>query len=608
MVHLKLSGLRRTPIAVACACGILSSGLVSCQADEWIEEAPSPGNVEASEYWYTRTRSGEQQSTMLRSHAVGFSYDAIYGESCDPNSVRCQVLNLEELEDRQVYYATGHTETRDHYYTAHSLSEYLSVMSNEDTTSTKFMTYKKEAKNVASIFENRTDDIVLISQTRVCQAIEKGISMEDYRDELAKEKDPYHFLSPAFRYGIEKLKNNENVAVVDSFINIFGTHVVTEASVGGRIKLNLVVSTSTIKTLNSERRISSECLDLYLKNYSSSSSSETQVFYEGILKNADLSLSVKGGDVAAFNELVANPHGNARTPTLLKNWMASLSKASSSSWDSRLELSDMQILPIWEFIPDKRIADRVHARIEASAPTMQELYGNRNFIDVQFPSYVSSVTCQLGGMRKSFNDPYVVDVFAANRHVATLCKEWVPEIDKDHAVVVAYPIYENKVQLNAGVCSYEGVAYNVRWLYDRFSVDTLSVLHQPGDMLYLQAGFIQAKPHEQVRTYQEAKLAVGYEWPGSIGINGELQAKPYYETRKFLDNFFLNTEKTFTDLPNWSICKEGVYNGNYSKYLETSRPYELSGLPNVKDWNSLKGRMIRNKNYIYFYNPTELRW
>ena len=591
-----------------CVWIITFSLLSSCQHNEPLDEILQLENDDAKEYWYTRTRSSDQQTTMLRSHAVGFSYDAIYGESCDLGSVRCQVLNLDILKEKDIYSVIGETETKDDYYTAHSLSECFSILANNCKIEGNAFIYQKEAKSYASIFEKRSEDIVLISNTRICQVLRKEILMDDFKYVMKKNKDPYKYLSSSFCYGIEKIKNSDNVAVVDSFIDIFGTHVVTEASVGGRMKLDLVTSIADVKTLNTEKKIESECWNLYFAEESSTNSSDLQKFFEGLLKKAELKLKVKGGDVSAFNKLIADPYSNDHSPEMMKNWIAGLKQETSSSWNSKLELAEMSVNPIWEFIPDQQVAAKVRSRIEATAPTMQELYGNRNFIDVKIPSYVQQVKCKLGGKEKTFKEPYVVDVFAANRHVATLCKEWVPEIDSSNAVVVAYPIYENKIQLNAGVCIHNKLAYNVRWVYNQFSVDTISVGHNPGDPLYLQGGYIHTEPNELVKTYQNSKTAIGYEWPGSIKTDGSLDNTPYYETRKFLGGFFLNTDKIFTNLPNWSENKNEIYNSFYKKYLETSKPYELCGLPEGELKNKLKNRMVRNNDYVYYYNPTELQW
>lgn len=591
------------------ACTLFS--LHACQDDTLSVISQS----DPTEYWYTRNRSLVEQSTMLRSHAVGFSYDVLGGEVCDVQSVRGQVLNLNALQNEGIYYVNTASKTTDSYYAAHSLSEAISKMNRSCNFSGDFLVYKRNAKKIAEVFEKKVTNTVLITQTRICQTALKEIDMDELTDRLSSDSDPMRFLSSSFQYAIQKLRNNHSTAVLDSFINIFGTHVVISAAIGGRCKLSITTTTSDIKTRTSEKEISSKSLDLFFYESNSTSTTETQSIFDGIIKSASLSLSVKGGDVRAFNELIADPYSANRDPSIMSTWIDGISASTSSdasAWNERLELADMEVSPIWNFIPDTEIAKLVQSRIEGSTPSMQELYGNRNFINATFPSSISSVSCKLGKDKLTFTNPYVVDVFAANRHVATLCREWVPEIDPDNAVTVAYPIYENCMQPDAGVCIHNGIAFNVRWLYNQFSIDTLATNCPDNSPLYLHTGYISTSPVLPIESYLSAKLAIGYEWPGSIGKDGSLQDTPYYETHRFLGNFYINSPNNFSNLPNWSYCTSSLYNDNYSSYLKGkgSAPYKISGLTvySSDEKQYLNNRMVRNNDYTYFFNPTELSW
>lgn len=612
-------GLRVYRAFIACACGAMFFALTACQDDDMLAVYEENTAQQASdEYWYTRTRSAAQQVAMLKSHAIGYSYDAIYGDVCDINSVRCQVLDLTKLQDEGIYYTNGETVTNYYHYSAHSISEAYSKMANSNMLSASFLTSKSDYKRIAAIYERRNDDAVVISQTCVTQCKLKALDLEKYAEVMneGNDLDSCRFLTPSFIYALNKVKKAMDseeagaVAVVDSLIDIFGTHVVTKAVVGGSVKLDLVTTVSDIKTLTNEQNITEKCIDLYFTKSYSSSSSQMQTFFEGIVKNAELSLSVRGGDVSAFNELVANPYSDKRSESIMAQWMKGLKENVSDEWDSRQELADMEVTPIWEFIPDERLSKYIRSRIEASAPLMQELFGNRNFIDVKLPVEAPSGNCTIGGQK--YSAPWwVTDFFAANRHVATLCREWVPEIDPNNTVNVVYPIYENEIQMNAGVCVHNNVAYNVRWIYNQFLVDTLATGSRVGDRLYLQAGYINVAPYSEGYSYMSPEIAMGYEWPNSIDVNGNTQNKnKICATRKFLGNFFLDTTQEFTGLPNWYYTTTSLYNKHYDSYLKGkgTKPYALSGLSvqGSSEDDYLNNRMVRSATYMYYYNPKEL--
>ena len=261
-------------------------------------------------------------------------------------------------------------------------------------------------------------------------------------------------------------------------------------------------------------------------------------------------------------------------------------------------------------IPDAELAALVRTRIEATAPTMQELYGNRNFLNVEIPVGFGAVSTTFGGRLMTVADPWVVDVIAANRHVATVCKEWVPEIDPQGSVRVVYPIYENRIQTDAGLCVHNGVAYRVKWLYNRFSVEPADTVAT--DKVYLTFGYLDPAPTGGV-SYQSGLLRLGYEWPGSIATDGSLANRGEVRTtRKFLGHFYLDSEKNYANLPNWTYQTVAPdnrhYEEEYAAQFAAGLPYTLSGvgLAGRSGAANLANRMVRDDDYVYYINTTEV--
>ena len=109
------------PLAVAGLCFLA----VSCADDDMAGLAGGGTWQQPDTYWHTRTRSAAEQQTMLRSHGVGFSFDAINGERCDVGSVKCQVLNLDALDAAGAYLIDNTQHSESETSTSRSFAEYL---------------------------------------------------------------------------------------------------------------------------------------------------------------------------------------------------------------------------------------------------------------------------------------------------------------------------------------------------------------------------------------------------------------------------------------------------------------------------------------------------
>ena len=124
---------------------ILCLVLTSCE-DEWEDGSLSHSIPTEDFYWYTRTRSRAEQETMLRSHGVGFSYDAIYGKKCDVGSVRCQVLDLGVLKEEDIYRQDNTGRTAYKNTCSHSFAEYFYNTNFSTDVSGEILGYKGDYK------------------------------------------------------------------------------------------------------------------------------------------------------------------------------------------------------------------------------------------------------------------------------------------------------------------------------------------------------------------------------------------------------------------------------------------------------------------------------
>lgn len=565
------------------------------------------------EFWYTRSLSQSSRLELKRKFGIGFSYDAVYGGKCDINSIKCHALNVDELLKHNIAREFPLDRLKDTTCIAHTFSEFCHAANLTGEASGDVIIYTADYSKVASIYEHGLDTVVYISNSKNIES--RGVSLNT--EQIYKIKnDPERFLTPSFRYGIEKIRKTpvEEVMVVDSFVNIYGTHIVTSVTIGASLKLELKTRRGLFVDYKSEEIMTREKLNILFKKTESTSTKEEYEFMRQVLESSTIDLRARGGDVSVFNSLLTDPSPTNSTATeeTVTRWINSLEDDSENGEYGNLALINMSVMPIWEFISDEQVAKRVKTRILADAPSMQELYGNRNWvntsIDLSKTKYVNTFfnrwdkeTWYCG-----FSNPYVVNVIAANRIVASVCREWIPEIDPDTLVTVVYPIYENSIDIGSGVgIDAECNVWSVSWRYNKFKVKKIGKASSPLPMVYLNFGTVETKPVSGEK-YMKGNFIIGYERPGNINVtNGQMNDR-WFTVRKFLGDFYLENAVRYNNLPNWEYCESPVEYPSYSSYMDDDL-FEMVGLKvdGRTGAENLGNRMVRNYDYKYYLNKRE---
>jgi hypothetical protein len=285
------------------------------------------------------------------------------------------------------------------------------------------------------------------------------------------------------------------------------------------------------------------------------------------------------------------------------DWLNSIKFDDSNISKSNVELVDMKVVPIWYFIPDEQLADRVEARVTGNMSLVVETLGNDNFINTSFPAHPTSVVTRIGSVyEKTFTNPDVVNVIAANRYVATVCKETVPEISTKEDVYVAYPIYEGRVKLTNGLCIYNGKVYKVDWSFNHFHVSEVETTEPVTDTIYMNYGSLSTVKYSTLE-YQTGHPVLACEQPGSINIDGSFNINYMSYVQKFLGHFYLQlpffstsvtNHVSYDNLPGWTYTTSNPPEADEADYSS----YFKSG--------TYKKRMVRDDDYIYIWNSTEI--
>lgn len=563
-------------------------GLSACH-DEYVllDKAPSYG-IEVSPF----TRAAQEDAMTIkdfrRSYGVGFSYDGIWGEPCNLRDAHCRVLDMDALKvcsdlfNEDLFYSTTDNKMTVKCKTASNYSDYKQKTSFYADVEAKILVFNGNYQANIDVCEEGTANNYFCDVSYVPPTMKMGI-VDASVSVLVKEMGQTDLLTKNFRDAIAWMDKHREAATIDSFLVCYGSHVVTSAFVGGSIDIHMTMQRDSLNDIYSNQQLSEAAIKGIFESDHQSEDYKKEL---NLLNSADCKVTIKGGDLSTIpNELL---HFKFRErPNLsqfVDKWQSSLNFNPSDYIHNNLEMIDMTIVPIWEFIPNDTVANLVRLRVESTAEEIISEIGYQNYANTSF-KIPQSITCKMGGRSTTFNQPAVCNVLAAGRYVATICREQIelPEVGVKEVQVV-YPIYNQQVNLSSGYTTYGDAAYNVCWLNGKCKVEKDSVSTPSADgTIYMTYGVPKSIRFTNIK-YQPAQLVIGYEWPMAITKDGMVDmSKPYYLTYKSGADFLLRT------------ADGQEQSGN------------LDGLPN---WKLKNGRMVRNKEseYYYYWNPNEVNY
>jgi len=544
---------------------------------------------EGSGVW-VKAADVETRELFRRNYGLGYSYNAVRGDYCNWKDIRCQVFNRFYLENLQE--ASGEkliVESTAKYSSIasefdYSFRDYVANVAIETKQKVDLGLYKNEKRNRQYFLENGVQESFYYTLEEKEVLVDSYIS---YASVMARYSRNRNVLTESFRGAVEHLRltSDDNVAAVDSMLNVWGTHVIVSASLGGRLRVDLMNSIWRYSDRSSEEAWSTQEFLKAVENKQKSRVEEEFVW----LKDCRLKLQAWGGDQSYLTGLLGEhkPDGS-RTFSLdgISAWRKSLVYNPADELGSNVELIDMEVVPIWEFaaVVDKWQAMRIKAAVTQDAALMQKLLGDANFFNASFPIRYPSASCQWRKNTGTWETltrvdtqeaPQVVVIESGGRYIATVCHE---QID-GHDLWVCYPIYEGKVKLACGLGVEDGSVFKVRWIGD-----TPTLTYQEdvtaGDTFYISSGGVGVEPVEDF-VYAQGRALPYIELGGGIRPDGTYSAQAF---RPFKEE------------------------GHFVLPVQAStRPENIVGWDEYTSVADGKWLFTRNSGYTYIYNDNEIR-
>lgn len=565
----------------------------SCSDDSlevWADDAQAPESPVA--FQWTRAEDMETHALFLRNHGVGYSYDAVRGEYCNWQDIRCQVINREQVE--QLQRETGQTlltvtpmntvrSTGRFEYSQRDYVANVSMNLKEEIDIGLYEGEKSKRQNfiedgIEESFYYSLNEQILRANTTLGEANLRAL----YNDNCAA------ILTTSFRRAIDHLAqgSQQDYAAVDSFVNVWGTHVITEAWLGGSLRIDLM---NYMWRWNDKARTEEFSTYEFLKAVQGKDEHRSGTDEFQWLEHGRLNITARGGDQSTLTSLLGEHKADGTRDFSLDGiaqWRTSINYDPADEQGSNVELVEMRVTPIWAFaeLIDPFVALRIKAAILQDAAVQQSLLGEMNFFNVSLPVACPSATCSYREATDQWTpftrtdsdaEPMMVNIVSGGRYVAVVCHE---EID-GHRLWVCYPVYEGKIKLACGVGVADDLsAYRVRWLNGKCTLTALSDKASDG-RFYITGGGVGVKRVEGI-TYADCQVLPAIELDGGVRPDGTYQSRAF-AVMKSGEDFTLWADRQEADIVGYDYA--GLSDGSRHLYR-------------------------RNKSYTYIYNNNELKY
>ena len=379
--------------------------------------------------------------TSNKIYAVGYSYD-ITGEWASPNSVKVEIFDTKQLiTDGIESVNAAQVELSDYTVTGSTISEVSNKLTVKASVEGSYGGFKGEAN---ASFDMET------SESSTYEYASTYFDVQKRRASLSKSPQSliFDYMTDDAYNAINGLKVKTNRGMRNLYPNTregfqrlisdFGTHVIVEAGLGGRLRRSLQVNTSEITSSYDVKAFAKASYDGVVKAEASVDEHFKQSYKENA-KAISLTMSVLGGDEELATKVGDEKSFNAEN---YEAWKESVTKDNMAL----VNFSDHSLVPLYELVD--REAEGGEDRYTALKSYMTD-----GSVAADFSTYKCGTVTEFDVPSfedAKYNETLIKDIYLGGQWVGQVCNEYIPNINRDERVTVVYPVVNNKARYNMG--------------------------------------------------------------------------------------------------------------------------------------------------------------
>ena len=426
--------------------------------------------------------------TSNKIYAVGYSYD-ITGEWASPNSVKVEIFDTKRMiKDGIESVNAAQVELSDYTVTGSTISEVSNKLTVKASVEGSYGGFKGEAN---ASFDMET------SESSTYEYASTYFDVQKRRASLSKSPQSliFDYMTDDAYNAINGLKVKTNRGMRNLYPNTregfqrlisdFGTHVIVEAGLGGRLRRSLQVNTSEITSAYDVKAFAKASYDGVVKAEASVDEHFKQSYKENA-KHIRLTMSVLGGDEALATKLGDEKTFNAEN---YEAWKESVTKDNMAL----VNFSDHSLVPLYELVD--REAEGGEDRYTALKSYMTD-----GSVAADFSTYKCGTVTEFtvpSFENAKYNETLIKDIYLDGQWVGQVCNEYIPNINRDKRVTVVYPVVNNKPRYNMGFYMGDGKSHKparVSWYGTNVAVEAYEELdYEAATTVYLRGASVLPK-------------------------------------------------------------------------------------------------------------------
>ena len=367
-------------------------------------------------------------------YVVGFGYNAITGGYANIESIEAEIFDTEELiKKKSITYGSNkfsYSTTSVSGSTISDISFKLATTANVEGSVAGFSAEMKSSFDMSKAKKNNYE-YALTYINYETQTVKTTKALKELRKKKNMNVFAYYSINGLVDEDSEEPDYPSTNEGFRELISDFGSHVVMEARLGGRIRQAMTADVSKI-TSSYDMNVFAKAAYKGFVDADASVDTKMKQSFEENRSSLDIRVDVLGGD----KELASKLTSKDVDPESVEKWKKSVTDGTDAAL---IGFSNKGLKPLYELI-DESLGPEAKERKQKLKAYMESKQFASDFVtEIDVPKIEDNDTNTL-----------IKDIFLNGQLVAKATLEFVPLLNIKEKVRVVYPVINNKVRFNLG--------------------------------------------------------------------------------------------------------------------------------------------------------------